>query len=519
MDIWTNPTSAPCSHTFCDSCINQSLRNKPECPLCKRSLMRRELTSMKMLKNVANEFHRLRLKAIQSDAGNSNVENTPTTQQKHKSFTTEELEKLYPTPEKPDKHISPTVDDDKTATHVPKRGRKRKSNLIKATDRNGPSCSTIGIRNGKASRAEQPHVSDSDRESNYELDGVNNKAKRRRKRSEPSCSKDVFVNSSDIEYDEEIAALEKKLEKKKSTLEEIDNALQDITNKGVKYLNFESHPVLAKALDYRNGEEVESSTSSSMQDDNYTSIISLSSHKRGRKRKSISNKAIYYVKTKDRSAQELNNEEEEEQNYVFCGSCLSEKETQDMKKMATKLGARVSNRFTPQVTHLIVGATNNNIARRTMKYSCAIICGVWILNYDWVKNCLESNRFVEEEPFEIIGDNFAQGGPKKGREAKMNNQSALLANLNIHIAGRFNINTPPKKEFVELCRWAGANIVTREQELQNSGNSVVVVVDQCETSARLRKKFRNIRPVAYKWLMDSISHYKILDCSTYHYGE
>jgi hypothetical protein len=56
---------------------------------------------------------------------------------------------------------------------------------------------------------------------------------------------------------------------------------------------------------------------------------------------------------------------------------------------------------------LIAGqADSNNIARRTMKYLQAVARGIWIVNIFWVIESLKCDKILNEEEFEMQGDEF-----------------------------------------------------------------------------------------------------------------
>ena len=42
MEIFVNPFSLPCTHSFCEGCIKQCFKTSKECPMCKESFLLRE---------------------------------------------------------------------------------------------------------------------------------------------------------------------------------------------------------------------------------------------------------------------------------------------------------------------------------------------------------------------------------------------------------------------------------------------------------------------------------------------
>lgn len=62
-------------------------------------------------------------------------------------------------------------------------------------------------------------------------------------------------------------------------------------------------------------------------------------------------------------------------------------------------------------------AARGLVTDRSAKYFYAVLKGIWIVSYDWLKDSGETGSWLEEEPYEIQGDvktNYA-GTPKKSR--------------------------------------------------------------------------------------------------------
>lgn len=611
MEIWKDPTSLPCSHTFCTTCITQSLRNKYECPLCKRHLTRRELNKMTVLRNVADEFEKLRdkLEEIQAKLRGSTIGEasmdlivpspsiscapTPI-----RPRTDQELDEMYDKVEKPknsnasssmsglpvqeeEQHSitegdadteSPDSVDPITPLQQSRRRRKKRSDsassaIVSGGETNGSSSNNIspsptfssGSRRVKRrSSNETPgsrsslhrtpssvmSVSDSDKENEDSSSRISTRRMR---------EGILAVQNSDSEYDMETCVLE--LERKEQNVQAIERAMKDISNRGVTALSFEEHPILESALLYKNQElattpkptitHTSSSTGSSSSTSKKGKAAASSSKKpqSSRKRKTRSEdsdfvpdssevkrktrtirkrKRIVYKESSDAETEDNfeDEEEQEQKSFVLCATGLTPEELSKMKDMGKVLKARVVEKISTQVTHVIAGSNKENRSKRTLKFASGVICGAWIVGYQWVKQCLEYKRFVEEAPFEISGDMYGLGAPKKGREARENEASALFSDMTVYVLGDYDDGKHPSQlELINLCRWGGATAYKSPPKKNISEKkNTFVVVDKLQNEEYLKRieSVSGLKPVYFTWLLECVSHYKVLHPDKYY---
>jgi hypothetical protein len=100
---------------------------------------------------------------------------------------------------------------------------------------------------------------------------------------------------------------------------------------------------------------------------------------------------------------------------VILTTGLLDDQLKTTKAVAKKLGGTVVASFGPNVTHIVTSVDHNGNGRRTLKYFCGILSGIWILSYEWIQQCRTDEIWRYEEPFEIPGDTLGMGGPRKGR--------------------------------------------------------------------------------------------------------
>lgn len=67
-----------------------------------------------------------------------------------------------------------------------------------------------------------------------------------------------------------------------------------------------------------------------------------------------------------------------------------------VKTLSKLLGAEFSNKFEPHTTHLVVKASDNMMADKTLKYLSAVVKKKWIVSIAWVDACLQAGKLVPE---------------------------------------------------------------------------------------------------------------------------
>ncbi|CAM8923196.1 unnamed protein product [Rhodiola kirilowii] len=215
--------------------------------------------------------------------------------------------------------------------------------------------------------------------------------------------------------------------------------------------------------------------------------------------------------------------------WLFCGSALTNDEKLLMMKLSTKLGIRVTKYWKPDVTHVIASTDANGACCRTLKVLMGISHGIWILKIDWIKACLEAQRPVDEEPYEVSIDNHGcTDGPKTGRLRALSNGPKIFAGLQFLFSGYFVPGF--KRDLHNLLTAAGGTIINSAQELAamtqegrqaviiynldllNEGepsNRTLLVQQRCEEAMNLARRVGD-RVVAHTWLLESIAACKLL---------
>ncbi|KAG6519485.1 hypothetical protein ZIOFF_022979 [Zingiber officinale] len=134
---------------------------------------------------------------------------------------------------------------------------------------------------------------------------------------------------------------------------------------------------------------------------------------------------------------------------IFMGSDLMASEKNLLVQLASLIGGKVIERWTPEVTHVIVSTSQCGACRRTYDFLLTVLSWKWILTTKWVKVSLELGHLVEEEPFEVRFDEKGfVDGPKKKRHSIIDKHDKywtflcqaknLFAGLHFYISKHFD---------------------------------------------------------------------------------
>lgn len=87
------------------------------------------------------------------------------------------------------------------------------------------------------------------------------------------------------------------------------------------------------------------------------------------------------------------------QKKTICIACtrLSKEENLLVVELTRKFNLLYSNKFTNEVTHMVVSVDERNRARdHTMKYISAIVNAIWIVSFAWIQECLMYEKLMPE---------------------------------------------------------------------------------------------------------------------------
>eukprot|EP01100_Stratorugosa_tubuloviscum_P006669 TRINITY_DN2845_c1_g1_i2.p1 TRINITY_DN2845_c1_g1~~TRINITY_DN2845_c1_g1_i2.p1 ORF type:complete len:305 (-),score=100.94 TRINITY_DN2845_c1_g1_i2:89-1003(-) len=198
--------------------------------------------------------------------------------------------------------------------------------------------------------------------------------------------------------------------------------------------------------------------------------------------------------------------------YIIVGTGLTEIMKQSLKKAATKLGAKIKNNVVEGVTHMVTHTSPDGIAPRTVKYLSAVMLGIWLLSFDWIEQSCEAGYWLDEKDFEVKGDSFQIGAPKKGRLGLKH----LFKHWSFYFVGDFSLSANDLKL---LSEYSGAKIIKQLSKSKN--DKCVIFIDKKDNKSlinKIKNQYVNFDIVTHQWFLDSISSCKILSKQNYIIG-
>ncbi|EHA8587102.1 putative protein BREAST CANCER SUSCEPTIBILITY 1 [Cocos nucifera] len=151
------------------------------------------------------------------------------------------------------------------------------------------------------------------------------------------------------------------------------------------------------------------------------------------------------------------------QEWLLCGSSLSNMEKDVLNDFVSLTGASVTNTWKANVTHVIAATDEHGACSRTLKVLMAILGGKWVLNVEWLRACMKAGHPVPEEPHEISHDiHGAFDGPRNGRIRAMQKAPKLFTGLTFYFSGHF---MPYYKNHLEDLVSAAAGTVLEKSEI------------------------------------------------------
>ncbi|KAJ8758777.1 hypothetical protein K2173_000498 [Erythroxylum novogranatense] len=146
---------------------------------------------------------------------------------------------------------------------------------------------------------------------------------------------------------------------------------------------------------------------------------------------------------------------------VLCCSALTVIEQESIAGFERLCGVTVLKKWDSNVTHVIASTDENGACRRTFKFLIGILEGRWILNIEWVKDCMKAMKHVDEEQYEIGADTHGiRDGPRLGRLRLLNKQPKIFEGFDFYLLGDF---APSYKRYLQdLVIAAGGTILQRK---------------------------------------------------------
>ncbi|KAL6071313.1 E3 ubiquitin-protein ligase TRIM47 [Balamuthia mandrillaris] len=565
-DTFNDPFSLPCNHAFCHDCIKEGLKLRNACPLCQVPAFPRSLQKNNCLGNLATAYETLQ--QLLSRAAASSSSSSARSFQRYLSNTKKaKREKQREQGLNDDSALFPSSQDitevNPHLVHEHEHALEVLQDVLTSDpDASDPTTSSspflFAIRSPTASSKRRPKRAPLKDVSN----GNNSKRQRRCKREEEEAEREQDAEENEEEDEEKENESAKENTAKRYKRENMSN--KNITRRS---------STIACTAEEKEEEEEEEETEDEEQINQMTTRRRKGSHvdneKLGRKALQPTNET-HQPLLKDVMPQDEYptaavfasvTEPSASPKFVLLGTGLDKKKTAELRQVCNKLGGKMVNKFTKEVTHLVT-ADSSLTMRRTIKYFLSLLKGgVWIVNWDWIEYSSKQKKFLEESLFEIRGDTVATGAPSKARlnnsscsscsssssssTSATNTRKKLFHGKTFFLAGKFDPPNPKKTELESIIEAGGGTVLSslqkkqktrkasnhtdkkrssekrkrkEEHEEEEGHETIYVLCDPTCSTEEVKKIERRCgrRPLSLLWLLDSLSHFRLLDASPYY---
>ncbi|XP_032515236.2 LOW QUALITY PROTEIN: uncharacterized protein PF3D7_1120600-like [Danaus plexippus] len=191
--------------------------------------------------------------------------------------------------------------------------------------------------------------------------------------------------------------------------------------------------------------------------------------------------------------------------YCIAGSCLTASEQSNVKILCSKRNWTYVEKYTKELTHLVVGVDEENKAQRSVKFMCAIAGGKWIISYEWIEKCLQVNGVVDEEQFEAL-DATGEPGPRRSRLAKQK----LFTGISFYCMPPFRVLDVDTLKDILQC--SGGRVVVEARDVRASSTPSLLLAEPEHTQ---EDRFiylameLSVVPINYEWVLNCLGSYSL----------
>ncbi|XP_053612811.1 breast cancer type 1 susceptibility protein homolog [Plodia interpunctella] len=196
---------------------------------------------------------------------------------------------------------------------------------------------------------------------------------------------------------------------------------------------------------------------------------------------------------------------DEKRNYCLAGSCLSSMELMKVKVLCRQNNWKYVDKYTTELTHLVVGVDDENKSQRSVKYMCALAASKWIVSFQWIDACLSTNKIINEELFEAL-DGTGEPGPRRSRSARCK----LFQGISFYCLPPFSVlQLDTLKNMLEA---AGGRVVNDVRSVRAEREPALLLAEPEDTQ---ENKFiymaveLSVVPVNYEWVLNCLGGYTL----------
>lgn len=167
---------------------------------------------------------------------------------------------------------------------------------------------------------------------------------------------------------------------------------------------------------------------------------------------------------------------------------------QNLSKIGNNMPFKIIKDYHPDiVSHIICACAPKSHCPRTLKYLLGIVGKSWVISFDWILECLEAGKLLNEDKYVVVGDEAVRMDTFACEKSRAD-PGHLFDNQNFYLSGNFIGPGPSKSDLINLIQVSGGTI------LKKSEAGAIVISDSQE-----------LKPgeYSYTWLFDSISCYEV----------
>ena len=194
-----------------------------------------------------------------------------------------------------------------------------------------------------------------------------------------------------------------------------------------------------------------------------------------------------------------------------------------VKSVCKSLGGSLAKRYAKPITHVVTATKVGRdargepraLGRRTLKYMYGVLGAKWVVGYEWVQQCMDKQRWVDETPYEVCGDSShgVTRAPQRARQANANGLPKLFAPVQFRLQSHYPPSCPDPRTLQRLVAMGGGTVV--ETHAPRAGEWLVVSPEMAEKDAQQLHSQTGLEPISLMWILDCISLYKLIPIDSY----
>ncbi|CAH1646619.1 unnamed protein product [Spodoptera littoralis] len=195
--------------------------------------------------------------------------------------------------------------------------------------------------------------------------------------------------------------------------------------------------------------------------------------------------------------------------YCLAGSCLTATQITKLKILCNERKWSYVDKYTNDITHLIVGVDDEKKSQRSVKYMCALAASKWIVSFDWINKIMQTKEIVNEEYYEAL-DSTGEPGPRRSRIAKQK----LFDGITFYCMPPFGVLDV--ETLKNMLMASGGRVVADMKHVRISEGSLQPALLLAEPESTQEDRFiflameQSIVPVNYEWVLNCLGGYSLI---------